>query len=393
MTIESVPSLGTDYFFVDDLLTQEERDVRDRVRFFCDKDVIPIINDYWEREEFPFELLAKIGALNIAGTTIEGYGCPMMSATAAGLVSRELARGDGGLTTFFAVHSGVAMTSIATLGSEEQKERWLPPMARMEKIGAFALTEPDHGSDAALLETTARRDGDSYVLDGHKRWIGNASFADVTVIWAREENGKVAAFLVEKGTEGFSATVTTGKTSQRTVLNTDVKLSGVRVPAENRLANSRGFGDAVRVLTPTRHNVAWEAVGHAMAAYEAALAYARERVQFGRPIASFQLVQSKLANMLADITAMQTLCFRLSQLRAQGRMTIGAASLAKMHNAQRAYQVVADARDILGGNGILLEYHVARHLADMQAVYTYDGTDTVLSLVVGREITGQQAFS
>jgi glutaryl-CoA dehydrogenase len=393
MTIESVSSLGTDYFFLDDLLTEEERDVRDRVHSFCDKDVIPIINDYWEREEFPFELLPKIAALNIAGTTIEGYGCPKMSATATGLVSRELARGDGGLTTFFAVHSGVAMTSIATLGSEEQKERWLPPMARMEKIGAFGLTEPQHGSDAGLLETTARREGNEYVIDGEKRWIGNASFADVTVIWAREENDKLAAFLVEKGTPGLKATVITGKASQRTVLNTDLKLDGVRVPAENRLANSRGFGDAVQVLTPTRHNVAWEAVGHAVAAYEVALTYAKERVQFGKPIASFQLIQGKLAKMLADITAMQTLCFRLSQLRAEGRMTIAMASLAKLHNAKRAYQVVADARDILGGNGVLLEYHVARHLADMQAVYTYDGTDSVLALIVGRDITGYQAFS
>jgi glutaryl-CoA dehydrogenase len=393
MVVDDGLPKATDYFSLDELLTEEERDVRDKVRSFCDADVVPVINSYWQNEVFPFELLPKMAALNVAGTTIEGYGCPGMSPTAAGLVSRELARGDGGLTTFFAVHSGVAMTSISMLGSEEQKDKWLPPMARMEKIGAFGLTEPNHGSDAALLETAARREGDEYVIDGSKRWIGNASFADVTVIWAREEHGKVGAFLVERGTSGFEVTITTGKTSQRTVLNTDVRLEGVRVPAENKLANSKGFGDAVMVLTPTRHNVAWEAVGHAISAYESALAYARERVQFGRPIASFQLVQSKLANMLADITAMQTLCFRLSQLRAQGRMTIGAASLAKMHNAQRAYQVVADARDILGGNGILLEYHVARHLADMQAVYTYDGTDTVLSLVVGREITGQQAFS
>jgi glutaryl-CoA dehydrogenase len=386
-------STDADYFLMDEALTEEEREVRDKVRAFSEGEVVPVINGYWEREEFPFEVLPKLAELNIAGTTIKGYGCPGMSTTAAGLVARELARGDGGLTTFFAVHSGVAMTSIATLGSEEQKRRWLPPMARMEKIGAFALTEPDHGSDAALLETTARRDADSYVLDGRKRWIGNASFADVTVVWAREENGKVTAFLVEKDTQGFSATVTMGKTSQRTVLNTDVTLDGVRVPAHNRLANSRGFGDAVRVLTPTRHNVAWEAVGHAVAAYEAALAYAKERVQFAKPIASFQIIQSKLANMLADITAMQALCFRLSRLRAEGKMTIGMASLAKMHNARRAYGVVADARDVLGGNGVLLEYHVARHLADMQAVYTYDGTDTMLALIVGREITGLQAFS
>ena len=393
MKVDPTSSLEADYFLLDELLTEEERDVRDRVRAFCDREVSPVINGYWEREEFPFELLPKLAALRVAGTTIEGHGCPGMSATAAGLVARELARGDGGLTTFFAVHSGVAMTSIAALGSEAQKQRWLPPMARMEKIGAFGLTEPQHGSAAALLETRARREGDEYVLDGEKRWIGNASFADVTVVWAREEDGKIGAFLVEKGAPGFEAGVMTGKTSQRTVLNTDVSLDGVRVPVENRLADSKSFGDAVRVLTPTRHNVAWEAVGHAIASYEAALQYAKERVQFGKPIASFQLVQSKLAKMLADITAMQTLCFRLSRLRAEGRMTIGMASLAKMHNAQGAYRVVADARDILGGNGVLLEYHVARHLSDMQAVYTYDGTDTILSLVVGREITGHQAFS
>src|SRR5215203_2357715 len=387
MTIESVSSLGTDYFFLDDLLTEEERDVRDRVRFCCDKDVIPIINDYWEREEFPFELLPKIAALNIAGTTIEGYGCPKMSATAAGLVSRELARGDGGLTTFFAVHSGVAMTSIATLGSEEQKERWLPPMARMEKIGAFGLTEPQHGSDAGLLETTARREGDEYVIDGEKRWIGNASFADVTVIWAREENDKLASFLVEKGTPGLKATVMTGKASQRTVLNTDLKLDGVRVPAENRLANSRGFGDAVQVLTPTRHNVAWEAVGHAVAAYELALTYAKERVQFGKPIASFQLIQGKLAKMLADITAMQTLCFRLSQLRAEGRMTIAMASLAKLHNAKRAYQVVADARDVFGGNCALPVHHAPPSPRDVHVRDTCRSSETPFTCSVVRNTT------
>lgn len=205
MKVDPTSSLEADYFLLDELLTEEERDVRDRVRAFCDREVSPVINGYWEREEFPFELLPKLAALRVAGTTIEGHGCPGMSATAAGLVARELARGDGGLTTFFAVHSGVAMTSIAALGSEAQKQRWLPPMARMEKIGAFGLTEPQHGSAAALLETRARREGDEYVLDGEKRWIGNASFADVTVVWAREEDGKIGAFLVEKGAPGFTA--------------------------------------------------------------------------------------------------------------------------------------------------------------------------------------------
>src|SRR5215218_5263605 len=251
MTIESVSSLGTDYFLLDDLLTEEERDVRDRVRSFCDRDVIPVINGYWEREEFPFELLPKVAALNVAGTTIEGYGCPGMSPTAAGLVSRELARGDGGITTFFAVHSGVAMTSISMLGSEEQKDKWLPPMARMEKIGAFGLTEPNHGSDAALLETAARREGDEYVIDGSKRWIGNASFADVTVIWVREEEENVGGFLVEKGASGFSAEVIPGKVSKRAVWQADIELEGVRVPLENRLEHAHTFKDTAKVLTAT----------------------------------------------------------------------------------------------------------------------------------------------
>lgn len=263
----------------------------------------------------------------------------------------------------------------------------------MEKIAAFGPSEPAHGSDSALLETTAHREGAGWVLNGGKRWIGNASFADAMVIWAREENGKVAAFLIEKGSPGVDIDVTTGKTSQRTVLNTDVRMRDARVPAENRLEKSRSFGDAIQVLTPTRHNVAWEAARHAMAAYEVALAYAKERVQFGRPIASFQLVQDKLAKMLADLTSMQSLRLRLSQLRTEGRMTIGMASLAKMNNTRRAYEIVSEARDILGGNGILLEYHIARHLADMEAVVTYDGTDAILSLIVGREITGYEAFS
>ena len=393
MIVDSQRSLDTDYFLIDELLTKEELDVRDRVRSFTDTEVIPVINGYWDRAEFPFNLVPKLSKLNIAGTTIEGYGCPGMSPVGAGLVSRELARGDGGLTTFFAVHSGVAMTSIAWLGSEEQKERWLPEMARMEKIGAFGLTEPNYGSDATRLATRARKDGQEYVLNGEKRWIGNASFADVTIIYARDEENKIGGFLVEKGTPGLAVEVITGKISQRTVQNTDVKLEGVRVPIENRLANCDGFKDIARVLAPTRHNVAWEAVGHAIASYEAALTYAKHREQFGKPIASFQLIQNKLAKMLADITSMQSLCLRMSQLRAEGKMTVQMASLAKMNNAHRARQVVLDARDIMGGNGILLDYHVARHMADMEAVHIYDGTDTILALMIGRDITGLQAFA
>jgi glutaryl-CoA dehydrogenase len=382
-----------DFYRIDDLLTDSEREIRDRVRMFSDKEVTPIINDYWERAEFPFELLPKLAELNIAGGNISGYGCPGMSPIAAGLMGMELARGDGSVCTAFGVHSGLAMSSIALLGDEDQKQRWLPPMARMELIGAFGLTEPNHGSDAVALETRARRDGDAWVLDGAKRWIGNASFADVVVIWARDEEGNVGGFLVPKGTEGFSASVMTGKASKRAVWQADVTLEAVRVPLDHRLAGSATFKDTARVLTATRFGVAWEAVGHAVAAYEAALAYVSERQQFGTPLSAFQLVQSKLAHMLAEITTMQLLTLRLSQLAAEGKMTDGQASLAKMNNAAKARDVVRDARDLLGGNGILLENHVARHQADMEAVFTYEGTDHIQTLIVGREITGQSAFT
>ena len=392
MLADVTRSLGTDYYLIEELLTDEEREVRDKVRAFADREVIPIINEYWNKEAFPFELIPKIAELNIAGGTIKGYGCPGMSHVAAGLMAVEMARGDGSLNTFFGVHSGLAMTSVAMLGSEEQKERWLPAMARMEKIGAFGLTEAKHGSDSVRLETRARREGDEYVIDGEKRWIGNATFADVTIISARDDEDEVSGYLIEKGTPGFSTELITGKMGKRAVWQPDIRLEGVRVPSENRLAGANTFKDTARVLTATRAMVAWECIGHAVASYEAALTYAKEREQFGKPIASFQLIQGKLASMLAEITAMQLLCFRLTQLQEAGKMTPGMASLAKMNNARKAKQVCADARDIMGGNGVLLEYHVARHLSDMEIVYTYEGTDTIQSLILGREITGIGAF-
>ena len=336
MIADVTRSLGTDFYRMDELLTDEERAIRDKVRAFCDRDVIPVINEYWERAEFPFEIIPKLAALGIAGTTIQGYGCPGMSPLATGLVMLELARGDASVATFFGVHSGLAMTSIAMLGDEAQKQRWLPAMARMEKIGAFGLTEPNHGSDAVALETRAHREGDTYVLDGAKRWIGNASFADVVIIWARDNDGNVGGFLMEKGTPGFEATVMTGKVAKRAVWQADIALRGVRVPLSCRLAKARSFKDTARVLTATRSGVAWEAVGHAVAAYEIALSYVKERRQFGKPLASFQLIQSKLASMLANVTTMQLLCLRLAQLQAEGKMTDAMASLAKMHNARLA---------------------------------------------------------
>ena len=393
MIADVTTSLGTDYYQLDEFFTDEEREIRDKVRAFADREVIPVINDYWDKAEFPFELVPKLAELNIAGSTIEGYDCPGMSHVAAGLVAIELARGDGSLNTFFGVHSGLAMGTIEICGTEEQKQKWLPPMARMEKIGAFGLTEAKHGSDSVMLETSARKEGDEYVLNGEKRWIGNATFADVVIVWARdEEDGQVKGFLVEKGMEGFSTELITGKMGKRAVWQPDVTLENVRVPAENKLGGANSFKDTNKVLTATRAGVAWEAIGHAVASYEAAVQYTQQRVQFGKPIASFQIIQNKLANMLAEITTMQLLCYRLSQLQEAGKMTGAMASLAKMNNAKKAKQVCADARDCMGGNGVLLEYHVARHLSDMEIVYTYEGTDTMQSLIVGRDITGISAF-
>jgi glutaryl-CoA dehydrogenase len=386
-------SSPTDMYLSDELLTDEERRIRDLLHDFCAREVTPIINDYWERAEFPHELVPKIAELGLAGGVIKGHGCPGMSATAAGLVSMEWARADGSVGTFFGVHSNLAMQSIDMLGSDEQRDRWLEPMAHLEKIGAFGLTEPEHGSDAVMLETRARRDGDDWVLDGRKRWIGNASFADVVIIWARREDGHVGGFLVEKGAAGFDARVMTGKTALRAVWQADITLDGVRVPDVNRLPGCETFRDVAKVLTVTRYTVAWRALGVALAAFEHALAYASERRQFGNTLASYQLVQDKLSRMAAEITAMQLLCLRVSALQEDGRLTPAMASLAKMNHAAKARQVVADARDILGGNGILLENHVARHHADMEAVFTFEGTDSIQSLIVGRALTGVSAIA
>jgi glutaryl-CoA dehydrogenase len=305
----------------------------------------------------------------------------------------ELARGDGSVSTFHGVHSGLAMTAIGLLGSDEQKDRWLPAMARLEAIGAFALTEPEHGSDAVTLETRVRRLGDGYVIDGAKRWIGNATFADLMVVWARDGAGDVGAYVVEKGTPGVEAALIEGKVAKRASWQADVTLADVRVPAENRLAGAAGFDDAARVLAAARPGIAWGALGHAVAAYEAAVAYSLERKQFGTLIGGYQITQYRLAKMLAEITAMRLICVRLAQLVGSGLLTPAMASLAKMHNAARARGVVAEARDLLGGNGLLLENEVARHLGDVEVTATVEGTDVVHALIVGREITGMSAFT
>lgn len=391
--------VNSDYFLLDDELTPKERSLRDRVRSYVDSDILPVINDYWERAEFPAEVLPGLARLGIIGSTIEGYGCPGLGRRAAGIVAREIARGDGSINTFIGVHSSLAMGAINMLGSEAQRQRWLPSMSVLEKIGAFALTEPLHGSDSVALETSARRDGESYVLNGHKRWIGNGHMADVVIVFARDvADGRVKAFVLEKGDDGesppgYRPTVITGKIGKRAIQQADIVIDNVRIPAENRLDNCDCFKDVTRVLAATRGGAAWEAVGHGMAAYEIAARYAVEREQFGRPIGSFQLVQNKLANMLSELTAMQLMCNRMAELGETGRLTGPMASMVKMSTAQKAKWICAEARDMLAGNGILLERHVARHMTDMDVVSTYEGTDSIQSLLVGRDITGISAFS
>jgi glutaryl-CoA dehydrogenase len=316
-----------------------------------------------------------------------------MTPIAAGLVHMELNRGDGSLGTFLGIQAGLAMRSIAQLGSAAQKQRWLPGMAALKAIGAFALTEPGHGSDSVSLETSARRDGSSWILNGSKRWIGNATFADVVVVWARDvADAKVKGFLVERGAAGFTAERIEGKGSLRAVWQADIDLVDVRVTEANRLPGARGFSDIAAVLAGTRNTVAWAALGHAVAAYDAAMAYCRQRSQFGKPLVSFQLVQERLVKMLADVCGMQLYCLRLGRLIEEGRMSDTIAALAKMHNTRLARRVVAEARDLLGGNGILLDYHVMRHMADVEAIHTYEGTETIQTLIVGRDITGVGAF-
>jgi glutaryl-CoA dehydrogenase len=387
-------ALGTDYFLLRDQLSQEEIDYLERTRRFVDDELLPVIGDYWERAEFPLDLARRLGGLGLIGDGIEGYGCPSMSPIAAGLIHMELNRGDGSLGVFAGVQGGLAMRSIAALGSEEQKRRWLPEMARVEKIGAFALTEPAHGSDAVALESSARRDGDDWVLNGNKRWIGNGTIADVAVVWARDvEDGQVKGFLVEADTPGYAASRIEGKGSVRAVWQADIELRDVCVPEENRLPGAQSFKDAGRVLASTRGVCAWAALGHAVSAYDSALIYARQREQFGKPLASFQIVQERLAKMLADVTAMQLYCLQLGRLVEQKQLKDTIAGLAKMNNTVRAREVIAEARNLLGGNGILLDYHVIRHMADIEAIYTFEGTETIQALIVGRDITGISAFT
>jgi glutaryl-CoA dehydrogenase len=383
-----------DFIKADRLLSEEEKQIRARVREFVDREVIPVAADHWDRAEFPFDLLPGLGELGLVGGCFEEeYGCAGWNNVAYGLAIAEVARGSGSLATFLHVQSGLAMAAIHALGSEEQRQRWLPAMARCEKIGSFALTEPGAGSDPGSLTTTAvARDG-GYVLNGEKRWIGNASFADVVVIWARTEDGRVGGFLVEKGTQGYSAEVLPRKGAQRAVWQTHITMRDCRIPQENRLPGATGLGSTLSVLTHSRYGVGWDGLGQAMDCYETALAYARERTQFGQPVASFQLAQQKLVAMLTEISLSQLLSIHVGRIKDSGELDPATVSMFKMNNVAKARQVAATARDLLGGNGILLDYRVMEHMADLEGVYSYEGTNDINTLIVGQAITGHRAFS
>ncbi|WP_304324777.1 acyl-CoA dehydrogenase family protein [Corynebacterium frankenforstense] len=388
-----------DFLLLDADLPADVIELRDRIRAFGRDVVFDVIDEYWERAEFPPEVVKGLAELGIAGGQISGYGCPGHSELAMGIVARELAMIDGSVNTFFGVHSGLGMGAIHTLGDEEQRQRWLPAMARFEKTGAFGLTEPYHGSDSVSLETSAHREGDEWVLNGHKRWIGNGHQGDVIVVFARgEADGQVKAFVVEKRgdgsyPEGYRPTAIEGKFGKRAIQQADIEIEDLRIPETNRLQNCNSFKDVNKVLGATRGGVAWEACGHGVAAFAVARQYALDRTQFGAPIAGYQLVQEKLATMLAGVTQNELLCRRMIELIDRGEFTHAMASMMKMQTVRNSLEVCRIGRDMMGGNGVLLENRVARHLSDMEVVATYEGTDSMQALILGREITGVSAFT
>ncbi|MFT4220701.1 MAG: acyl-CoA dehydrogenase family protein [Microbacterium sp.] len=393
--------LGTDYYAVFSDIPADDRAHWERAQAFVDE-AAALMVDAWDDAAYPFQVVRMMGESDLI---VDGVAHPVlmpMSPLAAGLVNMELSRGDGSLGTVLAVQGGLALRTIALFGSPDQQARWLQPIARGDVLAAFALTEPDHGSDSVSLETTAARDGSSaggWVLNGAKKWIGNGASGGITLVWARvadegaDDHGCVRCFLVEQDTPGYRGEVIERKGSLRGIHQALITLDEVRLPADAVIPGTRSFKDASTVLYATRSGVAWSALGHATACYEAALQYARQRVQFGKPLAAFQLVQERLALMLDELTAMQLYCRRLADLDARGELRPTQASLAKYHNTRAARRVASIARDLLGGNGILLDYRVMQHLADIEAIHTYEGTESVQSLLIGRDLTGFSAFA
>jgi alkylation response protein AidB-like acyl-CoA dehydrogenase len=394
-TAGTLPRSNGDFNQVTECLNDAEREILMRVRAFMEASVAPVIIKYWAEDSFPFELLPGLRDLNIAGLGYSGYGCRGGSTLLMGFIMMEMARVDASFATFFGVHNGLSMGSIYMGGSEAQKEKWLPQMARLEKSGAFGLTEPLVGSGTGGgLTTTAKREDDTWILNGEEKWIGNSPWCDLTIIWARDlADNQIKGFIVEnKAAPGFKVEKIQNKIALRVVQNGLITLENCRVPEENRLQTDTPFRDTARVLRMTRAGVAWMATGCGMGAYEHALAYAQTREQFGKPIASFQLVQDLLAKMIGNVTASQCMVVRLSQMQDEGKLMDYHASLAKVFCTVRMRETVAWAREVLGGNGILLENQVARYFTDAEALYSYEGTREMNTLIVGKAITGFSAF-
>ncbi|HKU01321.1 MAG TPA: acyl-CoA dehydrogenase family protein [Arthrobacter sp.] len=386
-------ALGTDPASILAGVSDEDRVYWDRARSFVQDEVLPVIDGYWERGEYPLHLLRRLGELDLLrdGITVEGFA--PMSSMAAGLVNMEISRGDGSVATMIAVQGGLALRSVAECGSAAQKEHWLAAIAKGTEYAAFALTEPTHGSDSVALETTATRTEGGFLLNGEKKWIGNGSVGGVSVVWARGDDGQVHGYLVPQDSPGYTATKIEGKLALRAIWQAHIRLEDVFVPEENVLPGARTFKDTARVLLATRLGVAWSAVGHATACYETAVQYAKQRKQFGRPLAASQIIQERLARMLSELATMQLMVVQMTRLDEAGTLTPEQASLVKYTCTRTARGIASNARDLLGGNGILLENRVARHLADIEAIHTYEGTETMQALIIGRGITGTSAFA
>ncbi|XP_010253770.1 PREDICTED: acyl-coenzyme A oxidase 4, peroxisomal-like isoform X1 [Nelumbo nucifera] len=387
------PPNASDYYQFDDLLNLEEQTLRRKVREVMEKDVAPIMTEYWEKAEFPFHVIPKLGALGVAGGTIKGYGCPGLSIAGSAVALSEIARVDGSCSTFILVHSSLAMLTIALCGSEEQKQKFLPSLAQLQTVACWGLTEPDIGSDASSLKTTASKVSGGWMLNGRKRWIGNSTFADVLVIFARNTTtNQINGFIVKKDAPGLRVTKIENKIGLRIVQNGDILLQNVFVPDEERLPGVNSFQDTSKVLAVSRVMVSWQPIGISMGAYDICHRYLKERKQFGVPLAAFQLTQEKLVRMLGNIQAMFMVGWRLCKLYEKGKMTPGHASLAKAWITLRARETVSIGRELLGGNGILADFLVAKAFCDLEPIYTYEGTYEINSLVTGREITGIASF-
>ncbi len=379
---------GVDYYNLDSLLSEEERLVRDTVRDFVDESVLPIITENYRNGTHPRSLVPKMAELNLFGANIQGYGCAGMNNVAYGLMLQELERGDSGLRSFVSVQGGLVMYPILAYGSEEQKNRWLPKLAKGEAVGCFGLTEPDFGSNPTGMSTRASKKGDTYVLDGVKMWITNGSTADIAVVWAKDDAGVIRGFLVEKGTKGFKGTDQKGKMSLRASDTAELHFEDCVIPASNLLPKAEGLKGPLGCLNQARYGIAWGAIGAAMACYDCALDYSKKRIQFDKPIGQFQLVQEKLVWMLNEITKAQLLVLQLGRLKDAETSRPQQVSLAKRNNVWMALECARMARDILGANGILDDYPVMRHMCNLESVKTYEGTHDIHTLIVGMDITG-----